>query len=60
MLGILLVIVKLVAWVVRLLLRLLLIPIKIVVAGIMLNLGMLLVFLAVLAVVGYFIYQWLT
>jgi hypothetical protein len=60
MLGILLIVVKLVAWVAKLLLRLLLIPVKIVVAGIMLNLGMLLVFLAVLAVVGYFIYQWLT
>ena len=60
MLGILLLPLRIVAGLIRLLIGLVLIPLKIAVAGILFNLGLLLVFVAVLAVVGYFVYQWVT
>jgi hypothetical protein len=45
---------------IKLLVRLILLPLKMIVAGMLLQIGMLLVFIAIVAVLGYYIYQWVT
>jgi hypothetical protein len=51
---------KLVWFTIRLAFKIVLMPVKAIVAGLMLQLALFLGFIAVLAVVAYFVYQWLT
>ena len=51
---------KMLAIAIKLLVRLILLPLKMIVAGMLLQIGMLLVFIAIVAVLGYYIYQWVT
>jgi hypothetical protein len=50
---------KLVWFAVRLAFKIVLMPIKAIVAGLMLQLALFLAFIAVIAVVAYFVYQWI-
>ena len=43
---------------VRLLLKIVFLPVKAVAVGLMLQIAMLLAFVAILAVIAYFVYQW--
>jgi hypothetical protein len=43
---------------VRLLLKIVLLPVKAIAVGFMLQIAMLLAFVAILAVIAYFVYQW--
>ena len=60
LLSVLLIPFRILATVIKLLVRLTLFPLKMIVAGILLRVGMFLVFIAVVAVLAYFAYQWLT
>lgn len=51
---------KLLAFTIRLLVKIVLWPVKAIVTGLMLQLAMFLAFAAVLAVLGYFVYRWIT
>ena len=51
---------KIMATLLKLLLKLLLLPIKMIVGGLLLQIGLFLIFLAILAVLAYFAYQYFT
>jgi hypothetical protein len=51
---------KILAIAIKLLVRLILLPLKLIVAGMLLQIGMSLVFIAIVVVLGYYIYQWVT
>ena len=51
---------KLLAFTIRLLVKIVLWPVKAIAAGLLLQLAMFLAFAAVLAVLGYVLYQWIT
>ena len=51
---------KLLAFTIRLLVKIVLWPVKAIVTGLMLQIAMFLAFAAVLAVLGYFVYRWIT
>ncbi len=51
---------KLLAFTIRLLVKIVLWPLKAIVTGLMLQLAMFLAFAAVLAVLGYVVYRWIT
>ena len=51
---------KILAAVVKLLVRVILVPIRMAVTGCLLRVGILLLFIAIVAVLAYFVYQWLT
>lgn len=60
LLSVLLIPFRILATVIKLLVRLTFFPLKMIVAGMLLQVGMFLVFIAVVAVLVYFAYQWLT
>jgi len=60
LLGVLLLPFKIVAAVIRLLLRIIFFPLKLIVAGCLLQIGVLLVVIAIFGVLAYFIYLWVT
>ena len=51
---------KILAAIVKLLVRVVLVPIRMAVTGCLLRVGILLLFIAIVAVLAYFVYQWLT
>lgn len=60
MLGLLLIPFKMVAAIIRLVIRVILWPLKLIVGGCLLHIGILLIFIAIVAVLAYFAYHWLT
>lgn len=60
LLGVLLLPFKIVATVIRLLLRIIFFPLKLIVAGCLLQIGVFLVMIVIVGVLAYFIYRWLT
>lgn len=60
LLSVMLVPFRILATVIKLLVRLALFPLRMIVAGMLLQVGIFLVFIAIVAVLAYFIYQWLT
>lgn len=60
LLSVMLVPFRILATVIKLLVRLALFPLRMIVAGMLLQVGIFLVFIAIAAVLAYFIYQWLT
>ena len=51
---------KILTTAIKLLVRFILMPLKMIVAGMLLQIGMTLVFIAIVAGLGYYIYQWVT
>lgn len=60
MLGLLLLPFKIVAAIIRLVIRVILLPLRLIVGGCLLHIVILLIFIAIMAVLAYFIYHWLT